>query len=59
MALVFAQASPQVDEYKSYVDHTAKALDFIGFDVQDPLIAGGTMKPDDVENQEETLKKAF
>jgi len=56
--LAFTQAADDVNTYKSYFDHTAKLLEFLGFHMNEIIVAGGTENRDDIEKQSNVLEKA-
>lgn len=57
--LAFTQGQANPDIYKDYFQHTANAINFIGFNVEDIITIGGSQgKKGDIHSQEEALQKA-
>mgnify|MGYP000949463875 CR=1 FL=1 len=59
MILVFTQGNTDTGAFRPYIDQTAQSLGFLGFDVREILIAGGTAEPGDVRTQTAVMDRAL
>ena len=57
LILVFTQGIPDRDAFKPYFEYTAGLLYYLGFDVLDTIVAGGTDKLE-VSSRHQLLEKA-
>ncbi len=55
---LFTQGTPYPEAFKAYFDHNELAIKYFGFDIEKTFVAGGTIKKNDLQQQEKTIKKA-
>jgi len=56
--LVFTHGNPKSDLFKQYIDSTSKLFGFLGYNVQDLLVAPGLRKIGAINQNEELMQKA-
>ncbi|MCD4651322.1 MAG: flavodoxin family protein [Candidatus Cloacimonetes bacterium] len=59
LVLAFTQGAESEDIFSDYIKHTEAALNYIGFDVRNVLIAPNTGAPDDIEKATDIMDKAL
>jgi len=59
MVLVFTQGNPDTGAFGPYIAQTARALGFLGFDIRETIVAGGTGEPGDVAKQAAVMERAL
>ena len=58
VVLMFNQGNPDSSLFQSYFEHTAKMYEFLGFAVDEVIVAAGARDRGDVLTQTEVLEKA-
>lgn len=58
LILAYTQGQGDVNAFKSYFEQTAAMMNFLGFNVLETIVAGGTMAKNDIARQTALLKKA-
>jgi multimeric flavodoxin WrbA len=58
LVLVYTQGQPDTQMFMPYFQHTQKMFNFLGFECNDILVAGGTGAKDDILKQTDVLARA-
>jgi len=58
LVLAFTQGQPDREAFQDYFEQTRRMFEFLGFEVKDSIVAGGTMAKDDLAGQTEIMDRA-
>ncbi|MFX1442995.1 MAG: flavodoxin family protein [Promethearchaeota archaeon] len=58
LVLIFTHGNPKSDMFKQYIDSTSRLFGFMGYNMQDLLLAAGVRRPGAIYEKEELMQKA-